>query len=66
MSSNKPTVDMKATEDRLMRYLAIEGVSGEEKAIAAAIVKDLKAVGVFKSSTDTAKFADRITENVLA
>lgn len=39
-------VDVKSAEDRLMRYLGIEGVSGGEKAIAEAIVKDLKKLGV--------------------
>lgn len=28
--------------------------------------EDLKVVSVFKPSTDTAKFAERVTENVLA
>lgn len=39
-------VDVKSAEDRLMRYLAIEGQSGEEKMIAEAVAADLKAVGV--------------------
>jgi len=39
-------VDVKAAEDRLMRYLAIEGQSGQEKLIAEAVAADLKAVGV--------------------
>jgi len=41
-----PKVNVKSAEDRLLRYLAIDGVSGEEKAIAEAIVADLKALGV--------------------
>ena len=43
-----PTIplDVAAAEDRLMRYLAIEGQSGQEKAIAEAISKDLQACGV--------------------
>lgn len=39
-------LDVKSAEDRLMRYIAIDGVSGEEAAIAEAICKDLKALGV--------------------
>lgn len=46
MAKMNPPVDVKAAEDRLMRYLAIEGVSGAEKAIADAIVEDLKKLGV--------------------
>lgn len=56
MSKKLPPVDTKSAEDLLMRYLGIEGVSGEEKAIAEAIVADLKAAGVPASaiSFDTA------------
>lgn len=39
-------IDAKAAEARLMKYLAIEGQSGEEGAIAKAIAADLKALGV--------------------
>jgi tripeptide aminopeptidase len=39
-------LDVNAAEERLMRYIAIEGVSGEEAAIAEAICTDLKALGV--------------------
>ncbi|HBS29987.1 MAG TPA: peptidase [Phycisphaerales bacterium] len=46
MPASKPPVNVKSAEDRLMRYLAIEGVSGEEQDIAAAVVADLKALGV--------------------
>ena len=46
--TNPATVplDAKAAVDRLMRYLAIEGVTGHEAAIGAAIAEDLKAIGV--------------------
>ncbi|MBX3387364.1 MAG: M20/M25/M40 family metallo-hydrolase [Phycisphaeraceae bacterium] len=40
------SLDVKAAEDRLVRYIAIDGVSGEEAAIAEAICNDLKALGV--------------------
>jgi tripeptide aminopeptidase len=39
-------LDVKSAEDRLMRYLAIEGVSGHEKAIANAIATELQSLGV--------------------
>ncbi len=39
-------VDLKSAEDRLMRYLAIEGQSGQEKLIAEAVAADLKALSV--------------------
>lgn len=39
-------LDTAAATDRLMRYLAIEGVTGHEAAIGAAIAADLKALGV--------------------
>ncbi len=41
-----PEIDVKSAEDRLVRYLEIEGVSGDERAIADAIAADLKAMGV--------------------
>jgi tripeptide aminopeptidase len=39
-------VDVKAAEDHLMRFLAVEGVTGQEKAIAEAVSDELKKVGV--------------------
>ena len=39
-------LDTKSAEDHLMRFLAVEGVTGEEKAIAAAVAEELKKVGV--------------------
>jgi tripeptide aminopeptidase len=46
MSKKMFAVDQKAAEDRLMKYLAIDGQSGEERAIAEAVVDDLKKVGL--------------------
>ncbi len=46
MSSTIPPVDVKAAEDHLMRFLAVEGVTGQEAAIAAAVSDELKKVGV--------------------
>ena len=44
--SNVPTIDIKAAEDHLMRFLAIDGVTGQEAAIAAAVADALKKIGV--------------------
>lgn len=45
-TKTRDLVDPRSAEARLLRYLAIPGVSGEEKAIGAAIVADLKKLGV--------------------
>jgi tripeptide aminopeptidase len=42
--------DVAAAESRLMRYLSVEGITGEEAAIAAAITEDLEAIGVPKAA----------------
>src|SRR5262245_18150079 len=44
--SNMPTVDVKAAEDHLMKFLLVEGVTGEEAAIAASVTDELKKVSV--------------------
>jgi len=44
------SVDMKAAEDRLMKFLSVEGITGQEAAIAAAVSEDLQRVGVPASS----------------
>src|SRR6516165_8280397 len=46
MSSTTPPVDVKSSEDHLMRFLAVEGLSGQEKAIGNAVCDELKKVGV--------------------
>lgn len=46
MSNKTPEIDAKTAEDHLMRLLAIEGVTGEEAAIAAAVSEALIHVGV--------------------
>ncbi len=50
MPRTSDLIDARSAEARLLRYLAIPGVSGEEKAIAGAIVADLKKLGVGASS----------------
>src|SRR5262245_4630722 len=45
MSSTVP-LDVKSAEDHLMRFLLVEGVTGQEAAIAAAVSDELKKVGV--------------------
>jgi tripeptide aminopeptidase len=44
--SSTPPVDVKAAEDHLMRFLAVEGLPGQEKAIGEAVIAELKKVGV--------------------
>ena len=46
MSSTTPPVDVKAAEDHLMRFLLVEGLPGQEKAIGNAVCDELKKVGV--------------------
>jgi tripeptide aminopeptidase len=46
MSNTTIPLDVKTAEDHLMRFLAVEGLSGQEKAIGAAVIDELKKVGV--------------------
>src|SRR6516162_8164715 len=46
MSSTTPPVDVKTAEEHLMRFLAVEGLSGQEKAIGETVIAELKKVGV--------------------
>jgi tripeptide aminopeptidase len=46
MSKTTIPLDAKAAEDHLMRFLPIDGLSGQEAAIAAAVSDELKKVGV--------------------
>lgn len=48
--NNKIPLDVKAAEDRLMKFLAVEGVTGHEAAIAEVVSDELKAVGVPQSA----------------
>jgi tripeptide aminopeptidase len=50
MSTPTTLLDVPAAEARLMRYLEVEGVTGHEAAIAAAIIDDLKSLGVPESA----------------
>ncbi|HMO83348.1 MAG TPA: M20/M25/M40 family metallo-hydrolase [Lacipirellulaceae bacterium] len=50
MSGNSIPLDVDAAVGRLMRFLEIEGVTGQEAAIAASVANELKAVGVPDSS----------------
>jgi tripeptide aminopeptidase len=60
MNSTNPPVDVKAAEDHLMRFLAIEGLSGKEKAIGEAVIDELKKVGVAASAIRFDKVNERI------
>src|SRR5262249_11204657 len=46
MSQTAIPLDVKSAEEHLMRFLAVEGVTGQEAAIAAAVSDELKKVGV--------------------
>jgi tripeptide aminopeptidase len=50
LSSQITLLEVPAVEARLMRYLAVEGVTGCEAAIAATIIDDLKSLGVPESA----------------
>ena len=50
MSSPADLVDAKAAEAHLLRFLAVDGVTGEEQAIADAVIDELIKVGVPKSA----------------
>src|SRR5262245_26968333 len=50
MGANSIPLDVEAANRRLMKFLAIDGVTGQEAAIAAAVVDELKAVGVPESA----------------
>jgi tripeptide aminopeptidase len=58
--SSAPPVDVKAAEDHLMRFLAVEGLSGQEKAIGEAVIGELKGVGVPASAIRFDKVHERI------
>ena len=45
MSKDIP-LDVKSAEQHLMRFLEVEGVTGQEKAIAEAVSDELKKIGV--------------------
>ncbi len=47
---NGPVIDAQAAEELLMRFLAVEGVTGEEAAIAAAVAESLVNAGVPSSA----------------
>jgi tripeptide aminopeptidase len=62
MSSTNPPVDVKSAEDHLMRFLAVEGLPGQEKAIGEAVMSELKKVGVPASAIRFDKVHERIPD----
>nr|CAD6405287.1 peptidase M20 [Rhizobium sp. Q54] len=50
MSNNSVPLDVAAAEDHLMRFLSVEGVTGQEKNIANAVCDALKEIGVPESA----------------
>jgi tripeptide aminopeptidase len=59
MSSNTP-VDVKSAEEHLIKFLAVEGLSGQEKAIGNAVCDELIKVGVPASAIRFDKVNERI------
>jgi tripeptide aminopeptidase len=53
-------VDVKSAEEHLMRFLAVEGLPGQEAAIGAAVTDELKKVGVPASAIRFDKVNERI------
>jgi tripeptide aminopeptidase len=62
MSSTSIPLDVKTAEDHLMRFLAIEGLPGQEKAIGEAVIDELKKVGVPASAIRFDKVNQRIPD----
>jgi tripeptide aminopeptidase len=60
MSPGKLSFDQKAAVDRLMRFLAVEGITGQEKAIAQEVSAALVEVGVPRSAIRFDNANDRI------
>src|SRR5262245_36322848 len=60
MSTTTPPVDVKADEEHLMRFLAVEGLSGQEEAIGDAVIAELTTVGVPASAIRFDKVNERI------
>jgi tripeptide aminopeptidase len=60
MSSTAVPVDVKAAEEHLLRFLAVEGLPGQEKAIGEAVISELKKVGVPASAMRFDKVNERI------
>jgi len=61
MTATAIALDVAAAENRLMRYLEIEGITGQEKKIGEAIAADLKAIGVPASAIRFDDANSRIT-----
>jgi tripeptide aminopeptidase len=62
MSSTSIPLDVKTAEGHLMRFLAIEGLPGQEKAIGEAVIDELKKVGVPASAIRFDKVNERIPD----
>ena len=60
MSSTRIPLDIKAAEGYLMKFLAIDSVTGQERAIAAAVSDELKKIGVPAASIRHDKAHERI------
>jgi tripeptide aminopeptidase len=62
MSSTPIPVDTKTAEDHLMRFLAVEGLPGQEKAVGEVVIAELKKVGVPAAAIRFDKVNERIPD----
>jgi tripeptide aminopeptidase len=62
MSGTTIPLDVKSAEEHLMRFLAVQGLSGQEEAIGKAVCDELKKVGVAASAIRFDKVNERIPE----
>ncbi|MFM7148698.1 MAG: peptidase dimerization domain-containing protein, partial [Gemmataceae bacterium] len=60
MADNIQSIDSKAALDRLMRFLSVEGITGQEKAIAQEVTRALREAGVPASAIKQDKANERI------
>ena len=60
MPADDLDVDVDQATDRLLRFLSVEGVTGQEEAIAAAVTRELEAVGVPRKTVRYDKANERI------
>jgi tripeptide aminopeptidase len=60
MSDTAPSIDVEAAEECLMRLLMVEGLSGQEAAIAAAVSEELMSLGIPSSAIRFDDANDRI------
>src|SRR5215469_7147257 len=60
MPADDLDVDVDQATDRLLRFLSVEGITGQEEAIGAAVARELEAVGVPRKAIRFDKANERI------